>query len=279
MAVRVLNSSSLFVVGDNSFNGWDGMTIILWYRVASVAAGPRTILSKLQLSSTSDQWTLFRPSAGVGPNDWWFVHRRTTTSTSMRTTGNIIQAGRWEWLCILDSDGVAPELLHGTLGVFPGQPTYDERITGSGGAAAETDNDLVLLNSAAFTDQASVSDDLGFVALYDRRMSLREALSHWSRPRLASGCRFLAWPGMHHDLGAVVTNIVDMSGNKKDAVYAGPASNATAREFPGLAFPLTRPPEVSYFAVTGTPPDPPPPTGGGSGFGRRKRRRRRTFHV
>ncbi len=201
----------------------DAITIMAWYRVSATASTAYTLLSKEY--AANNQLLLNRPAFGIGSNDWHFFHRRSTTSTSLTSTGNIIQTNRWEWVCLLDSDGTAPAMLHGTLTSKPVEPTYDTQTTGVG---AVTNDAGKALNVGRTYDAAQTfTGDLSFLAMYNRRMSQAEALSHWPRPYVSTGCQLFTHPGYHGDVAAT-----DLSGNAINANVSGTPTLATPAPIP-----------------------------------------------
>ncbi len=201
----------------------DAITIMAWYRVSATASSTAyTLLSKEY--SANSKLLLNRPAFGVGSNDWQFFHRRATTNTVVNSSSNIIQANRWEWVCLMDSDGVAPTILHGTLTSKPAEPTYSTQTTGVGTVA--NDSGKALNAGRTYNAQQSFTGDLSFLAIYNRRMSQAEALSHWLRPRVSSGQLF-THPGYHSQVSAT-----DVSGNAINATVAGSPTLASPVPIP-----------------------------------------------
>lgn len=214
-----------------SLDRLDALTLMLWYRVDSVAASASyAALSKL-LSPGTDQLYLTRPIYFPYPDDWVFYHRRTVTSTFVRTSGNLVQAGRWEWLCVLDSDGEEPEMLHATLTTPPVEPPYLARTTGAGTVPDDSGQPMHIGRLASLGSQ-SFMGRIGFLAIYNRRMGLSEAKAHWRRPRPAAGCVHFCHAGLHG------LSWVDLSGAGS---HGTPAGGPTLAPRVPLAMPLMRP--------------------------------------
>jgi len=231
MALTFDNNTEGLSFSSSKLDLLDAITIMAWYRVSATANAAYTMLSK-EFSANS-QLLLNRPSFGVGSNDWQFFHRRATTHSNIKTTGNIIQSGRWEWVCLLDSAGTAPTLLHGTLTTKPVEPVYNTQTTGVGAVTDDTGKALVV--GRTFDAMQTFTGDLSFLALYNRRMSQAEALSHWPRPYVTSGCHLFTHPGYH---GAVAAT--DLSGNAINAAVIGTPTLANPAPTPAPKLRLAR---------------------------------------
>ncbi len=191
----------------------DGMTLMMWYYANTTASGTYTAFSKL-FDASNDQILIWRPSASPGPNDWNFFHKRATTNTFLKTSGDIVQANRWEWLCVLDSDGVAPKVFHGTLTSKPTETSYTSRTTGVG-AVTDDSGQATNVGRAIQSGTQTFDGRIGFLAIYDRRMADAEALAHWKRPWPASNCVQFCYPGLHG------VSWVDLSGKGANGTVNG----------------------------------------------------------
>ncbi len=212
MALKFDSNTAGLSFSSSLLDQLDAITIMSWYRVTATASVAYTLLSKEY--SANSQLLLNRPAFGVGSNDWQFFHRRATTSTSIKSTGNIIQTNRWEWVCVLDSDASAPTMLHGTLTAKPVEPTYDTQTTGVGPVTDDAGQSMYV--GRTYGGLQTFTGDVSFIAVYNRRMSQAEALSHWPRPYVSSGCQLFTYPGYHGTVAAT-----DLSGNAINATVIG----------------------------------------------------------
>lgn len=212
------------VTAGANIDNLDSMTVMVWYYANTLSTS--SSYPVLDKGLNPNGWQLFRPAGGTGPDDWWFIHWRNTTDTSFRSGANIIQANRWEWICVMDSDGVTPEMLHGTLSSRATEPTYDASTTGSGAAAGDSSLDLKVGSN---DDDTQVFDGkVAIVQVFSRRMSQAEALTHQFNPRVSNGCvLFLNL----HGTGTQP----DLSGNQNN----GTVTNATVTPHVPLASPFS----------------------------------------
>ncbi len=205
------------VPADAAINSLDAMTLIAIYRVDLITGGAYVLAEKRSTSQT-DGWSLFRPFGQVAADDWWFFHHRATTDTSLQSNGNIIQANRWEFLAVMDSDGVAPQILHGPLNSLPVEPTYT-RTTGVGAVADDSAHDLTVGHNSLAVPTQSFDGQLGFFGLWNKRMSLAEVKAQWRAPYATPESVLFSYPG--YDGSAT---FVDLSGNANNGAVSGTSS-------------------------------------------------------
>lgn len=230
MALQFDDNAEHVAVTHPALDRLDAMTLMMWYRADTVSsAATYTAVSKL-FSAGNDQFLLWRPSLAPNPDDWAFFHRRASTATFVRSTGNIIQSGRWEWLCVLDSDGALPKFLHATLSSPPSEPAYYSRTAGFG-AATDDSGQAMNVGRAIGSASQTFSGRIGFLAIFNRRLSDAEAAAQWRRPRPVAGCVHFVHAGSHG------LSWVDLSGAKTTGTPAGGPTPA-----PGvpLAMPIVR---------------------------------------
>lgn len=196
-----------------SIDDLSSMTLMIWYQVTTVAGGTAYCVINKHDGTAGDGFLMFRPGGAVGPDDWWFIRNRATTDTSVQSNGNIISTNRWEWICVMDSDGVAPDLLHGTLAARAAAPTYGTRTTGSGATAGESDRDLWIGNSDGTQPHQG---RIGLVQIFNRRLTPAEALLHQYRPHVSNGCVLFLAPGSNG-----VGTQADWSGNANNGAVTG----------------------------------------------------------
>lgn len=196
------DSERVEVPAHSSIDDLSSMTLMLWYYAVDVSSVGVSVTK--HSDAGGDGFSLFRPQFAVGPNDWWFIRNRTTTDTQVQTSGNYIQTNRWEWACVMDSDGVAPDMLVGPLFGATVTPTYGTRTTGSGGTAGDSDRDLWIGDSPDFSQPAQ--QRIALVQMFNRRLSIAEAASYKLRPRPGNGCVLFLQLGLY---GATA---VDLSG-------------------------------------------------------------------
>lgn len=210
-------------------DGLDSITIIMIYMMVSTAADPEYVASKGLADATDDSVAVFRPKL---TSKWSFQHVREFTNSFFESSAGLIVQNRWEWIAVLDSDGTAPVLLHGTLTGRPAEPSYASRTTGSGSPFGDSATAWQFGRRFNATNQGNCR--LAFAGISNRRMSVAEALTHWPRPRMVPGAGWvlLTHPGLHGTLSAV-----DLSGGKRNGTVNG---TATLTPRPPLPFPRLR---------------------------------------
>ncbi len=202
------------IAADATIDSLDAMTIILWYKASSVASFAHVALTK-DTAAETEGFSLFRPKFNNGPNDWQFIRTRATTGSNIQTTGNIVQAGRWEFLAVSDDTSAAPSMVHGTLAARPTSPSLYAAATKGVGLVVDDSVNPLIVGVGAFSNQ-SANLNLGFLGIWNRRMTVAQMLSHWPRPRCDSGCVLFSFPGLHGS-----TSLVDLSGNRNNGTLFG----------------------------------------------------------
>lgn len=184
MALLFSGTQRVEHVSTPSLDGLDSITVMAWYMALSTASGAYSLFSKSD-DPAGNYFFANRPAVHSGPNDWQYYRSRSGTPTIARSNGNIVQANRWEWICFLDSDGAAPEILHGTLTTPAAEiASYYTRQTGVGAPVGTLGRPVNVGNADDYSQPFGV---IAFFALYDRRMSQAEALAHQYRPWPAPG--------------------------------------------------------------------------------------------
>ena len=123
------------------------------------------------------------------PNGVRYFRARATTATDAASGSTIFTNGVPAFVAIFDSDGAAPEIWTGDLNTRATEiPSYGVQATGVGTPTSDAASTLEIGNR---TGVGSLHSDwhISYLWVYNRRLSVAEALSHQFQPgRINFGC-------------------------------------------------------------------------------------------
>jgi len=185
---------------DAALTALDAKTIIMVYKVPDNTVSGITAFKERTAASGTADWHILRSSIAAGPDDWQFFTHRATTTSFLRSSGNIIQSARWEWVAFFEDAISVGQIVHGALSGTPIEVAYTLQQQGVGALGASGTTELMLGNDVALANSANlIIDSLG---IWNRRMTVAEALTHHPKIHNSSGCKLLIKPGRKGVVGA-----------------------------------------------------------------------------
>lgn len=195
---------------DASIDNLDSQTWIWWgQQTVGTNTGRRIVYKGGNL-----QVFVQDPASPSAANGVRYFRARATTASDASSNTTIFTNGVPAFVAIFDSDGVAPEIWTGDLNTRATEvPSYGAQATGVGTPTSDASSTLEIgtrLGGSLHSDW-----HISYLWVYNRRLSVAEALSHQFQPwRINSGCVLKA--AYFDD-----TTLADLSGNGNNGTING----------------------------------------------------------